>query len=83
MTFGARPRPGWPMRAFRADIAKVLNHTEGGPRATMVYNRHAYDREKRLALETWARGPDGYSRRQSQGMGCADYRYCRKLEDIS
>jgi hypothetical protein len=33
----------------------VLNHAEGGPRATMVYNRYAYDREKRIALETWAR----------------------------
>ena len=39
----------------QADIAKVLNHAEGGPRATMVYNRYAYDREKRIALETWAR----------------------------
>jgi integrase len=39
----------------QADIAKVLNHAEGGPRATMVYNRYAYDREKRLALETWDR----------------------------
>lgn len=39
----------------QADIAKVLNHAEGGPRATTVYNRYAYDREKRIALETWAR----------------------------
>ncbi|MBI4521119.1 MAG: site-specific integrase [Gemmatimonadetes bacterium] len=39
----------------QADIAKVLNHAEGGPRATMVYNRYAYDREKRIALDTWAR----------------------------
>ena len=39
----------------QADIAKVLNHAEGGPRATHVYNRYQYDREKRLALETWAR----------------------------
>jgi integrase len=39
----------------QADIAKVLNHVEGGPRATMVYNRYAYDREKRVALETWDR----------------------------
>jgi integrase len=36
-------------------IAKVLNHVEGGPQATKVYDRYAYDREKRLALETWAR----------------------------
>ena len=39
----------------QADIAKVLNHTEGGPRATRVYNRDQYDREKRIALETWSR----------------------------
>lgn len=39
----------------QADIAKVLNHVEGGPRATQVYNRYEYDREKRLALETWER----------------------------
>lgn len=36
-------------------IAKVLNHVEGGPRATRVYDRHGYDPEKRVALETWAR----------------------------
>jgi integrase len=39
----------------RDHIAKVLNHVEGGPRATRVYDRHTYDREKRRALETWAR----------------------------
>jgi integrase len=39
----------------QADIARVLNHAEGGPRATQVYNRYAYDAEKRRALEMWAR----------------------------
>jgi integrase len=39
----------------QGDIARVLNHAEGGPRATHVYNRYAYDAEKRRALETWAR----------------------------
>ena len=39
----------------RDDIARVLNHVEGGARATRVYDRHNYDREKRKALETWAR----------------------------
>lgn len=39
----------------QADIAKVLNHVEGGPRATHVYNRYQYDREKRIALEAWER----------------------------
>jgi integrase len=39
----------------REHIGKVLNHVEGGARATRVYDRHTYDREKRLALEAWAR----------------------------
>ena len=43
----------------RDHIAKLLNHVEGGPRATRVYDRHTYDREKRLALETWTRALKG------------------------
>jgi integrase len=39
----------------REHIAKVLNHIEGGPAATRVYDRYAYDKEKRDALERWAR----------------------------
>lgn len=39
----------------RDHIARVLNHVEGGARATRVYDRHGYDNEKRTALETWAR----------------------------
>ena len=39
----------------RDHIARVLNHVEGGARATRVYDRHTYDGEKRIALETWAR----------------------------
>lgn len=38
----------------QADIARVLNHSEGGPRVTQVYNRYQYDKEKRTALDTWA-----------------------------
>jgi len=38
-----------------ADIAKVLNHAEGGPRATQIYNRYQYDKEKRIAVEAWER----------------------------
>src|SRR5262249_42873175 len=34
-------------------VAKVLNHVEKG--VTRVYDRHSYDREKRQALEAWAR----------------------------
>jgi integrase len=39
----------------REHIARVLNHVEGGARATRVYDRHTYDVEKRAALESWAR----------------------------
>jgi integrase len=39
----------------RDHIAKVLNHVEGGPAATRTYDRYAYDKEKRDALERWAR----------------------------
>jgi len=40
----------------RDHIAKVLNHVEGGPAATRVYDRSNYDAEKRDALDRWARG---------------------------
>ncbi len=43
----------------REHIGKVLNHVEGGARATRVYDRHSYDHEKQIALETWARVLDG------------------------
>jgi hypothetical protein len=39
----------------REHIGHVLNHIEGSSRATRVYDRYAYDREKRIALETWGR----------------------------
>lgn len=39
----------------RDHIAKVLNHVEGGPAATRVYDRYNYDAEKRDALDRWAR----------------------------
>jgi integrase len=39
----------------REHIGHVLNHVEGGARATRVYDRYAYDREKRIALESWER----------------------------
>jgi integrase len=35
-------------------IAKVLNHVEGGPAATRIYDRYAYAKEKRDALDRWA-----------------------------
>jgi integrase len=39
----------------RQHISAVLNHVEGGPTATRVYDRYSYDVEKRAALETWAK----------------------------
>ena len=42
----------------REHIARVLNHVDGTARATNVYDRHSYDREKRTALEAWARRLD-------------------------
>ena len=37
----------------RLVIAKVLNHVDRG--VTAIYDRHGYDPEKRVALETWER----------------------------
>ena len=37
----------------RLTVSKVLNHAESG--ITQVYDRYAADREKREALERWAR----------------------------
>ena len=39
----------------REHISFVLNHVDGGSRATKVYDRYSRDNEKRLALETWQR----------------------------
>jgi integrase len=39
----------------RHHISAVLNHVEGGARATRVYDRYSYDNEKRAALKIWAR----------------------------
>jgi integrase len=38
----------------REHIGHVLNHVQGS-RVTRIYDRYLYDREKRMALETWAR----------------------------
>jgi integrase len=37
----------------RLIVAKVLNHVDRGVSA--IYDRHSYDAEKRVALETWER----------------------------
>jgi integrase len=39
----------------REDISALLNHVQGGPVATRVYDRYSRDREKRIALDVWAR----------------------------
>jgi len=39
----------------REHISRVLNHVDGGPRATAVYQRYDFDKEKRAALDVWAR----------------------------
>ena len=36
-------------------ISCMLNHVDKGARATHVYNRYSYDREKRDAIERWER----------------------------
>jgi integrase len=38
----------------RLVVSKILNHVEHG--VTAVYDRHSYDREKRLAIDAWAAG---------------------------
>jgi integrase len=42
-------------RIPRQHIAYVLNHADGTPRATQVYDRYEHDNEKRIALEAWER----------------------------
>ena len=37
----------------RLVISKILNHVETG--VTAIYDRHGYDNEKRVALDTWSR----------------------------
>ena len=37
----------------RLTVSKILNHAESG--VTAVYDRHGYDKEKKLALDTWSR----------------------------
>ncbi len=44
---------GTPLNVPRLVVGKILNHAEPG--VTAVYDRHSYDREKREALDKWAR----------------------------
>jgi len=46
------PPPSWLRREFGASISAAFSTTsKGGARATRVYDRYAYDREKQIALE--------------------------------
>lgn len=51
----------------RDHIAYVLNHVDGSPRATQVYDRYQHDREKLQALTTWARVLTGILERKATG----------------
>ncbi len=63
----------------RDHIAKVLNHVEGGARATRVYDRHSYDTEKRMALEAWDRALTVILERKHAGKVLALHRAGRRL----
>jgi hypothetical protein len=39
------------LRTQRLVVSKILNHVEGG--VTAIYDRNAYDAEKRQALVMW------------------------------
>ena len=41
------------MGISRLVVSKLLNHVEYG--VTAVYDRHSYDKEKRQALDLWAK----------------------------
>ena len=59
--------------------SEILNHVEPG--VTAVYDRHGYDREKREALESWARRllviiSDLRAVSTDQGMGSRTLPFC-------
>lgn len=49
-------------------ISRVLNHSERGPKATAVYQRYAFDGEKRTALEALGREVDRILARAPKGQ---------------
>ncbi len=54
----------------REHIGYVLNHVDGGARATRIYDRYAYDREKRVALDTWGRTLRTVLAKKADGATC-------------
>jgi integrase len=51
----------------RATVAKLLNHADRG--VTAVYDRYGYDREKREAVEAWARRLEAIVRGEGRAIG--------------
>lgn len=51
----------------RTTVAKLLNHADRG--VTAVYDRYGYDREKREAVEAWARRLGEIVRGQGRAIG--------------
>ena len=60
----------------RLTVAKILNHVESG--VTAVYDRHSYDREKREALEAWARRLAGIVRGKRASWNVVELSPARK-----
>jgi Arm DNA-binding domain len=48
-------------------VAKVLNHVSADAGVTAIYDRHSYDAEKRVALETWERTLLGIVKQKTGG----------------
>ncbi len=57
----------------RLVIGKVLNHAESS--VTAVYDRHSYDSEKRVALETWARTLDAILKKRQKPAAVIQFRH--------
>jgi integrase len=51
----------------RLTVAKVLNHVSADAGVTAIYDRHSYDAEKRVALETWERTLLGIVKQKTGG----------------
>ena len=62
----------------REHIGHVLNHVEGGARATRVYDRYVYDREKQVALETWGRTLKSIVNEQQANVSVIAFRQQKK-----
>lgn len=50
----------------RDTISQVLNHVDRGSRSTATYDRYSYDKEKRAAVQKWARRLDAIITKKPQ-----------------